>query len=327
MRARYVNQKIQPGWIDLGFTWVLEHPYCLVLAFVFLCVPTYWLEAGVKSGADFLNIAVGARAVGMGSAHTASVEDVHALYWNPAGLAAMRGRELGFTHAEWLLGTRYDFLGFGYPTPSGAWGLGIYRLGQGSLEGRGANREATGGFNAVDQAFSLAYSKALDGYSSFGAGVKLLHSRIGRDTANSFALDLGAIHKLGNWPLSVGMTLQNLGPGMKFISQRDPLPLSATVGLAYRIVPGLHMALDLKRLIYDQETNLGIGTEYQFLPALSLRGGYLAALGQGPASGPSSLAGLGAGMGLKLFGTQLDYAMTPFGELGNAHRLSFNFQF
>ena len=40
-----------------------------------------------NAGASFLNIAPGARAIGMGSAFAAVADDVSAVYWNPGGLA------------------------------------------------------------------------------------------------------------------------------------------------------------------------------------------------------------------------------------------------
>src|SRR4029077_8125627 len=38
------------------------------------------------SGAQFLKIGPGARPVGMGEAFTGVPDDIHAIYWNPAGL-------------------------------------------------------------------------------------------------------------------------------------------------------------------------------------------------------------------------------------------------
>jgi len=39
------------------------------------------------------------------------------------------------------------------------------------------------------------------------------------------------------------------------------------------------------------------------------------------------LSGLGAGLGLRMRGYNLDYAFTPFGELGNVQRLSLGARF
>ncbi|MBI5624972.1 MAG: hypothetical protein HY924_14445 [Elusimicrobia bacterium] len=36
----------------------------------------------------------------------------------------------------------------------------------------------------------------------------------------------------------------------------------------------------------------------------------------------SELMGLAAGFGVKAYGMGLDYSMTPFGGLGNSHRVS-----
>ncbi|HOM87997.1 MAG TPA: hypothetical protein PLU42_08165, partial [Spirochaetota bacterium] len=41
--------------------------------------------SGGTSGADFLEIGVGSRPLGMGEAFTAEVNDINAIYYNPAG--------------------------------------------------------------------------------------------------------------------------------------------------------------------------------------------------------------------------------------------------
>ena len=42
------------------------------------------------TGAAFLEIGIGARAVAMGNAFVGTANDVTALYWNPAGLAGIQ---------------------------------------------------------------------------------------------------------------------------------------------------------------------------------------------------------------------------------------------
>nr|MBP7652290.1 hypothetical protein [Candidatus Dependentiae bacterium] len=52
---------------------------------------------GTKTS-EFLNLGVGARALGMSSAYTAADEDVYSAYWNPAGLASLQSSQIAFMH-------------------------------------------------------------------------------------------------------------------------------------------------------------------------------------------------------------------------------------
>src|SRR5207302_10246043 len=52
------------------------------------------------SGAAFLKIGPGARPAAMGEAFTGVADDIHAIYWNPAGLATLRSPELTGMHME-----------------------------------------------------------------------------------------------------------------------------------------------------------------------------------------------------------------------------------
>ncbi len=292
-------------------------PYILILAMAFVLTPSYCLFAALRSGAELLNIGIGARPVSMGCAYTATADDINSIHWNPAGLSSMKAREIGATHAEWLLDTKYDFIGLGLPMKNVALGFGIVRLDHGNFEGRGVNRQSMGSFDAYDQALSIAAGGKLKNGLQVGGGIKYFQSQIGGDKASSFAVDLGLIGKLRRLPVSLGLSLRNLGPGMKFISQRDPLPLSVTAGFACHMIQGLNIALDVKRMVYDKTTNVSLGMEYSVFPALTLRSGYLSSI---------SDSGLGAGIGLNVLGTQFDYAVTPFGELGSAHRVSFTWR-
>gem|GEM_PF-3595304 len=77
-----------------------------------------------------------------------------------------------------------------------------------------------------------------------------------------------------------------------------------------------------------------LGTEYAVFSALSLRMGYLAGsvpVGMGEGSGghkaSDEVSRLGAGLGMRISGYQIDYAFTPLGELGNTQRISLNARF
>ena len=119
-------------------------PEVFVLAAAFMLTPTHMLLAAVKSGAAFLKIGTGARATALGGAYTALADDADAIYYNPGALGGIRRPELSATHAEHLLGAKFDFIGFVQPTANGSFGLGVTRLSAGKIEGRGADRQAGG---------------------------------------------------------------------------------------------------------------------------------------------------------------------------------------
>jgi hypothetical protein len=103
------------------------------------------------------------------------------------------------------------------------------------------------------------------------------------------------------------------------------------VGAGYRFVPGLTLALDVRHQLIEKRTTLSFGTEYWPFSLLALRAGYVGRLLSSVVNRGDEkigdLLGLGAGLGLKLFGYQMDYSFVPFGDLGEVHRISFSARF
>src|SRR5687768_10798481 len=85
-----------------------------------------------KYSNEFLNIGVGARALGMGNANVASTEGVNSGYWNPAGLLKQTNDiEVGLMHAEYFAGiAKYDYVGISKRIDSNSVaGISILRFG------------------------------------------------------------------------------------------------------------------------------------------------------------------------------------------------------
>ena len=276
-------------------------------------------------GASFLKIGVGARATGTGAAQTALVDDAAAIYWNPAGLASVGRTEMAAHHADLFADTRYDFAAFARPTPFGTVGAGFGFLSQGALEGRDENRQATGSFSASDSVFGLALARKVSSTVRLGLGLKGIQSRIAGDSAATAAVDAGVIWKSETSPATLGGAVTNLGPGLRFIGERSELPLTLALGAGFNVLPGLALAADARFRPYSHTQEYGFGTEYSLMGALTLRGGWLGSRTQGGSS-PKDRAylpqGFAAGIGLRVYSFNLDYSFQPYGELGNAHRIS-----
>ncbi|MBU2574484.1 MAG: PorV/PorQ family protein [Elusimicrobia bacterium] len=315
-----------------GLIYFLSRPWFLLLALIFIFTPTIKITDALESGAEFLKIDTDARAVSMGSAYTAAAAGVNAISYNPAGLASTKGVELAFSHTNWLMDSKHDFIGIGMPikvdsrqnTVDSLWivGLGLTRLTNGSIESRNADRSVSGNFSSYDQSVGVALAKTI-GRSHVGMGVKYIESSVAGEKARAMAVDLGITRGLANLPVSVGLSVQNLGTPMKYINQKDPLPLTFSAGMLFSIVPGLNMAFDLKRLVYDRQTNVSFGTEYSFIPGFALRSGCMM---NNNTIGSKNI-GFSVGTGINFWNTQIDYSVTPFGELGDAQRITLKKKF
>jgi hypothetical protein len=67
------------------------------------------------TAAQFLKLEVGPRATAMGGATVAAVEDMTALFWNPAGLAKVKQQSFYGTYTSLYAGIQHGYVAFGMP--------------------------------------------------------------------------------------------------------------------------------------------------------------------------------------------------------------------
>lgn len=289
-------------------------------ALLVLASPASW----AAETASFLDIGVGARALGMGGAYTALADDANSLYWNPAGLAKLEKREFTASHAEMYESTRLDFLAYAHPTSQGTLSAGLTYLSQGKIEGRDSLGRQTAGYDASDAALSAGYARKL-GFAELGVSVKYIRSHIGSTEAQTVAADVGAKRDFGSF--TVGAALRNLGPGLKFENQRNDLPLRLAAGAAYKFTGGHAAAVEVVNGPRGAGTDGAFGGEFQAVTNLYLRGGYTTQTAIIGGSGFDVARGLTLGLGFRNEKWSLDYAVLPSGELGRSHRFSLGARF
>lgn len=288
-------------------------------------------DVGV-TGAQFLKIGTGARPMGMGGAFSAIADDGYAGYWNPAGFAQLTSAYLSTTYLDYFEDVDFGYLGYALPCRMwGVLGLGLSYLTLGDIEKRtGDTEQAIGTFGADDICVTFSYAKkemfsaSLPGLD-LGANLKYIQQKIDDETAQTAAVDLGALYRTQIEPLTIALNIQNIGQGQKFIKERDPLPLNVKLGGAYRFLDDtLITAVEIDQYIIDQKMYAGLGCEYWLMNLVALRTGYRHGY---DTDSLGSIVGLTGGLSLRAFNFQLDYAFVPFGELGDTHRFSLSAKF
>jgi len=309
----------------------------LLLSIFLLSSP---LRAGLKTGADFLKIPIGARPVSLGQAYTALANDVDSLNWNVAGLAQMPsvGRNsaggFSFSHINVLDENNLDNIGVALPLnrigTGSHIGFSVTRFSIQNQERRGSDREMRGTFGGDDLALGLAFATRLDGVN-LGSQFKLIRQNLAGETANGMAVDLGFICPTGVSGVSLGGSVRNWGTKMKFIQEEYSLPLTLSVGMVYQPINSLSLVMDFHQRPYQNQSFLALGTEITPLNSIGIRLGYLAKLADAVVNNQknetnrgtmSGLNGMSGGLRFTVSKLNIDYAFTPFGELGNSQTIT-----
>lgn len=277
-------------------------------------------RAAGSAGADpfnFLFLDAGARAVAMGGAYTALARDSNALLYNPAGLGRMGRYEATFMHNQYFAGINQEYASVAAPQGWAAeliWMdfANVARTTLSNPDGAGL-----GTASSNDLAFGMGYGKPLGDSLSVGAGVKLIRESLDGIVGQGYGLDLGALYAPPTIKgLTLGAAVQNIGPSVKFQSANEDLPLNVRAGAGYQF-PLLEQAGTLSvDVLKERRDNVVVAAGGEVLVAkmMPVRLGYNTRAGAGP--------GITAGLGFLGRDFLIDYAFVPFGDLGNAHRIS-----
>jgi hypothetical protein len=127
-------------------------------------------------------------------------------------------------------------------------------------------------------------------------------------------------------PVRLGFTAQNLGGKLKFNEESEELPLMLKFGAAAAVGEVAFVSVDLVAP-RDNSPWLAVGAER--ILAMKEDIGLAGRLGYNTRaiSGLGFLGGFSMGFGLSWKAAILDYALSPMGALGLAHRVSLGIEF
>jgi hypothetical protein len=267
------------------------------------------------TGGQFLELPVGARNLAMGAVQNPSSPDAFTLFYNPAGIVGLPESNLGIMYAIYFQDVSYQNIALTREiTDESVLGLGIQHLRYGSMEEMDNIGNATGSsLSPSDMAVSLAYARSSE-FVDIGFAAKYISSRI-QAKASTSALDVGLQKKWNKF--SLGLSWSNLGKGLKYGEETSNLPTTVRLSSGLKI-ENLSFGLD-GLFPKGAQVNWGGGIEYSIKSSFALRAGYNTRAGRGKLG---SLSGLSGGCGLKRGRFSIDYSLSSYGDLGNAHRFS-----
>jgi len=328
--------------------------FCAACAFALVCCVFPSLHAAGRSGATavpMLKMDFGARPLGMGGAFAAVSDDIYGVRYNPAGLGRFKSMQAGAMYVSGIADTNMQFFGFGMPLALhdfyGVSGLGLPAIaaslvfsGNGDMDYNATNANGTpvspyprtlsaGG----DTLFTAAYGERIAVNSSqiygrnvelehyIGAAFKYISSKLpkpdgGQYSASALAFDLGYINVEPDRGFSMGLVVSNIGGSVKFISEKDPLPVIIRLGFAHQSYyenflgggRGI-LSMEADRYMQDREYRLKAGVEYMLRKLFAFRLGY---------QGLQDAGGLTAGFGVRKDRMYFDFSMAFSQLLGNA---------
>lgn len=232
-----------------------------------------------KYSNEFLNIGVGARALGMGGAQVSAARDVTAAYWNPAALMGIQHKyEFSMMHAEYFAGVaQYDYLAFSTPIKSESQiAVSLIRFGVDDIPDTRFLYDANGAlnynniqfFNAADYALLLSYARDLSDHFKVGMNAKVIHRNVGKFAqAWGFGLDVGGIYVKNR--LTMGLMVRDITTTFNAWSHNAEL-VRDIYSQTNNEIPINSVELTLPRAISSISYQWKIGSDFGLLTALDL---------------------------------------------------------
>jgi uncharacterized protein UPF0164 len=177
---------------------------------------------GTTAG-EFVLLGAGARGTALGSAFSSIADDASALYYNPAGTAALARPEFSIGTYDYVAETRYTWGGIVFPFSEGARAIGLQVGTFGFSDQKIYTVEdpegvSTGTYSVSETFVGLTLAQNFSDRFSAGVTAKGIFDNLGEATGQAFAVDFGAnFHaSLSGHPIRLGFTLQNLGTNLTY---------------------------------------------------------------------------------------------------------------
>lgn len=321
--------------------------YILLTLFVAILPVSAQIKGAGSSVFHFLNLPASARLNALGGENVSiSDDDISMAFMNPALLTAHTDKVLQLNYAYYLAGTMFGSVMYGHNYKENYFAAGVHYLDYGQMAYADEFGNLLGTtFTAKDICVNLMYARQLGPQFRVGATLKPIFSVY--EQYNSFALgaDIGGHFQTEDSTFQIGLALRNIGWQLKSFYEEDygqhteMLPLNLELGLNYRLA---HAPLRFSLTIHNmQHWNIApAGEEVKWFDMLFRH--TIWAVDIVPRSekfyltvsynhrrqaemnitNVRSMAGLGLGLGMKIYNFRLGFAMSQYTKSNFTYQVS-----
>jgi hypothetical protein len=237
-----------------------------------------------KYSNEFLNIGVGARALGMGKVQASLASDATAGYWNPAGLVNQTHKyDAVLMHSELFSGVvKNDYAAFSMPLDEkSAVGVSVLRLGVDNIADTRALINEYGYvqydkieyFSVADYALLLSYARKLGPEGlSVGANGKIIYRNIGKFARGyGFGIDAGVQYNHNGWNLGLmARDITTTFNAWNINADEYQKGINSTIANTGDAIPKNSTEITLPRLVLGVGRRIDLPKEFSALLAVDL---------------------------------------------------------
>jgi len=277
-------------------------------------------SARAQNFADpWLRMGVGAKAMAMGTAHTAVAEDATAAYWNPASLATLRRFEASLMYTAGMKAERnLNYVGAAYRFEDvGTLGFSWLNAGITGIPTRERPTDTPGSLDVMNNSFQFSYARTLAKGFAIGGSGKYLQEDLADNSG--YGIDGGVLFR--PWDeMQFGAMVRDIAGK----HGDDDVPYEARIGVGAWAWPPVLVSLDVIK-VENQDGSAAAGAAYHL--DVNENTNFYLAVGVNDFVHDQRGFTAGFGIGFRSFGVQYAYVTEPEDFLRENHRLSLNFFF
>lgn len=224
---------------------------------------------------NYLNyFGVGARAIGLNNAYTASCNDYTAQFWNPAAMDFFTTVKIGAMRNKMSLNRETNYAALVLPTEKyGAFAFAWAGFSIKEIEARTSNtQDPDSYFSSSDNIFFLGYSYRLLSFLSIGGNIKLFDYGMQEARANGLGFDLAAFF-IPLEKLRFGVIVQDFGARLKWRSGIvEKFVQTYRLGASYELFSNFSLSCDASKM-GSENANIAVATEILTMNVVRIRCG------------------------------------------------------